>query len=175
MAVRPAKNLICCNKPSLGIRILLNQVIFFCCCCCCGSSRRTRQLSHRHLPVKILQLHTSSKEKKKENSETLTGLKTLREQGPAVTESACLRVCVESPVGLSQSQSEVRGQVSLSRLSRPGGALFLLLTSVLCGSRGLAGSRAGEGVAGELLSGGCLAARRPLTGASWSRRAIVSR
>lgn len=113
-------NLLCRNKPSLDIRILLNQVIFFCCC----SSRQTRQLSHRHLPVKILQLHTSYKEeKKKKTSETFTRLKMLREQGPAVTESVCLCVCIESPVELSQSQSEVRGQVSLSRLSWPGGNL----------------------------------------------------
>lgn len=39
--------------------------------------------------------------------------------------------------------------------------MFLLVTSVLCGSRGLAGSRAGEAVDGELLSGGCLAATSP--------------
>lgn len=39
--------------------------------------------------------------------------------------------------------------------------MFLLLTSVLCGSRGLAGSRTGEGVDGELLSGRCLAATSP--------------
>lgn len=105
-------NLLCCNNTS-------KPGDFFCCCC---SSGQTRQLSQRHLPVKILQLLSSYKEKKKP-SETFTRLKMLREQGPAVTESVCLCVCIESPVELSQSQSEVRGQVSLSRLSWPGGSL----------------------------------------------------
>lgn len=111
-------NLLCCNKPYLDIRILLNLVIFLC------SSRQTlAALSSTSSSKNPAAAHPLQGGEEKKNSETFTRLKMLREQGPAVTESVCLCVCIESPVELSQSQSEVRGQVSLSRLSWPGGNL----------------------------------------------------